>query len=100
MKKRAQHVRIHGRLREQEEVVLRIAAEVLEDALLPELLHVVPVSDLARSDRPVNLMRRCVCQGLVSNVVVLGVRERESEREREREKEEEEEGESGIGTLV
>lgn len=37
--------REEGRTNEQDVVILRLSSEVLEDALLPEPLHVIPVVD-------------------------------------------------------
>lgn len=44
--------RVEWRLGEQEVVVLRLRAQVLEDGLLPEPLHQVPVLHNAMPDRP------------------------------------------------
>ena len=41
---------VEGGLRQQEIVVLRLSTQVLEDALLPEPLHEVPVFDDAMAD--------------------------------------------------
>lgn len=42
--------RVERRLCEQEEVVLWLSSEVLEDTLLPEALHQIPVLDYAMTD--------------------------------------------------
>ena len=51
-------------------MVLRLGTQVLEEALLPEPLHVVPVVDLPVPDRVVHLVRVLVSECLVANVEV------------------------------
>lgn len=52
---------------EEKVVVLWFGAEVLEDALLPVTLHVVPIVDHAVLDRVVDVVRLAVGEGLVSD---------------------------------
>lgn len=55
---------------EEKVVVLWFGAEVLEDALLPVPLHVVPIVNHAVLDRIVDVVRLAVGEGLVSDVKV------------------------------
>ena len=57
--------RVQRRLRQKEVVVLRIAAQVLEDAVLPVLLHQIPVGHLVLGYRVVNRVLLRVLEGLV-----------------------------------
>ena len=59
---------VEWRLREEEEVVLWLCSEVLEDTLLPEPLHQVPVLHDAMSDGVLGSIAWNV--SLVSNVEV------------------------------
>lgn len=55
---------------EEEVVILGLAPQVLEDALLPVAFHVVPVFNLTMFDRVTNLVRLAVGESFVSNVEV------------------------------
>lgn len=55
---------------EQEIVILGLAAEVLEDALLPVPLHLIPVLNLTMANRVVDRVRLGVLQRLVADVKV------------------------------
>ncbi|KAI3480684.1 hypothetical protein L1887_57163 [Cichorium endivia] len=59
--------RIERGLGEHKVVVLWLCTEVLEDALLPEALHVVPVFDETVADGLVHLVGLCICVGLVAD---------------------------------
>ena len=62
---------VEWRLSQQEVVVLRLSAEVLEDALLPEPLHEVPVLHNSVTDGVLGGIAHC-CICLISNVEVYG----------------------------
>lgn len=61
---------VERRLGEEEVVVLGLGTEVLEDCLLPVLLHVGPVVDLTVTDRVGNLIRLGGADSLLANVKV------------------------------
>ena len=50
-----------GITHQEEVVVLRLRTQILEDGLLPVSLHVVPIIDLAMSDRIVNAIAGRLC---------------------------------------
>ena len=51
-------------------MIFRFAPQVLEDAVLPETLHVIPVLNLTVTDRVVRLVGLAVGLGLLTNVEV------------------------------
>ncbi len=63
-------------------MVLWLSSKVLEDALLPESLHEVPVFNNAMADGVLCGIARDI--GLITNIKVYGERKREREREREK----------------
>ena len=55
---------------EQKVVILRFAPEVLEDAMLPIPLHLIPVLNLTVPDGVADRVSFRVCEGLVANVKI------------------------------
>jgi hypothetical protein len=55
---------------EQEVVILGFCPQVLEDALFPVPLHLVPIFDLTMLDRVVQVVRLGVREGFVSDVEI------------------------------
>lgn len=60
--------RVEGRFGQQEVVVLRLRPQILEDALLPEPLHQIPVFHHAVTDGVLARIAYLVC--LVANVEI------------------------------
>jgi len=61
---------VQRRLGEEEVVILRLSAEVLEDDLLPHHLHVSPVIDLTMTDGIADLVALCCGHSFLTDVEV------------------------------